>query len=195
MNKWKTLIIIAVIGATLFGIYQLLIHLYVLFPWAVPWVGNIIYPTPPKPNVKHTEINFTLTYEIGEEAKTLNDTIICQFDGFAIDAGRGKTRKWKYHFKNKQNNEVFVFDTKNPSFPKIVLENIDRYKIVLGVASAEYFLAEPDYKGAPELPSIQVYDTEIGYYKDPTQSKEFLDEYSFRVISWYCDPPITNTFK
>jgi len=75
------------------------------------------------------------------------------------------------------------------------LENIGIYKVVLSVGSAEYFLGEPEYKGIPEIPSIQVYDTSIGYYKDPTQSKEFLDGYNFKILDWYCDPPIEHNFK
>lgn len=181
-------------GIALSLIYQLLILLYIFFPWAFPWVGNFIHATPPKPQITYAEFKFKLTYELDGEIKIIEDTIICEFDGFNIDEGRGKTRRWKYCYENEQNNEIFVYE-KSPNFPKIVLENIDQYKIILGVSSAQYFLSEPEYTGTPELPSIQVYDTSIGYYKDPTQSKEFLNEHNFKVIDWYCDPPIENSFK
>ena len=78
---------------------------------------------------------------------------------------------------------------------KIVLENLDNFKIVLSVGSAEYFLGESEYKGEPELPTIQVYDTETGYYEEPKQRDEFLGKYRFQIDSWQCDEPIENIFK
>lgn len=157
--------------------------------------GALFLPSPPKPEIKSAEFNFTLEYEISGEVRTLSDTLVCEFDGFSVDQGRGKTRKWKKYYKNVQNNELFDYPSGNPKYYQILLQNIEPYKIVLATASAEYFLGEPEYKGTPEMPYIQVYDTSTGYYQDPVQSEEFLKEYSFKVINWYCAPPIENSFK
>ena len=140
-------------------------------PWTWIFLGIWFQPNPPKPDIKYGE-----------------------FDGFYVDEGRGKTRKWKYHFKNEQDHEIFVYD-RSPDFPKLVLENIDQYKIILGVATAEYFLAEPEYKWIPEMPYIDAYDTGVNQYLFQEEINELLDNHSFKVIDWYCDPPIENTFK
>lgn len=168
--------------------------------WFVFGGGILFFPSPPTPTIKSAEFNFTLKYEIGREVRTLSDTLVCEFDGFNIDEGRGKTRRWKKYYKNAQNNELFDYPAGNPKYYKpkhdeILLQNIEQYKIVLATASAEYFLGDPEYKGIPEMPYIQVFDTNLGYYKDPEQSELFLDEYGFKVIEWYCDPPIENTFN
>ena len=168
--------------------------------WFVFGGGMLFIPNPPTPAIKSAEFNFTLTYEIGGEVRTLSDTLVCEFDGFNIDEGRGKTRRWKKYYKNMQNNKLFDDSAGNPKhykpkYDKILLQNIEPYKIVLATASAEYFLGEPEYKRIPEMPYIQVFDTNTGYYKDSEQSELFLDEHGFKVIGWYCDSPIENTFN
>jgi hypothetical protein len=160
---------------------------------------------PLRPNIKYGEFSFELLYEIDGEKHTLNDTLVCEFDGFNIDEGRGITREWKEHFKNEQKNELYAFRVEQPNYYKkgypkpdynqIVLKNIGQYKIVFITHPAEYFLGEPDYKITEGEPFIQVYDTDIGYYKAPDQSNEFLEMHNFKIISWYCDEPIKNNFK
>lgn len=38
------------------------------------------------------------------------------------------------------------------------------------------------------------YDDERRYLSKEEQ-KEFFNEHDFKIISWYCDPPIENTFQ
>lgn len=179
-------------------------------PWIIIAVGLWLSPAPPKPEITYGEFDFKLVYEIDGEIQTIEDTIICELDGFNIDEGRGKTRRWKEEFENKQNNELYAWRVeqidnldfneyksgRKPDYNQIVLKNIDNYKVLLSVADAEYFLDEPENKRtSPIEPSIQVYDKNICYYKDPEQSEEFLEPHNFKVNSWECDEPIVNTFK
>ena len=163
-------------------------------PWIALYVGLQASPNPQKPEITYGEFSFRIEYEMNGRVRVVNDVMICQFDGYNVDEGRGKTRKWKYHYKNEQSNEILIIDS-SPGFSQIVLESMDQYKVTLGVANAEYFLSEPDYKGTPELPSIRVYDTNTGHYKDPTQRQEFLEEHDFKILIWYCDLPVENTFS
>lgn len=162
--------------------------------------GVLLLPNPAKPAIKSAEFNFTLRYEIDGETRILDDTLVCKFDGFSIDEGRGKTRKWKKYYKNPQNNELFSYNFGNskyykPKYYEIVLQNIGQYKVLLATASAEYFFQDPDYDADPNMPCISVFDTNTGYYMDDEQSKALLDEHGFKIIEWYCDPPAENTFK
>ena len=198
VRKKIFIVIIAIILLFVIGI------LIFISPWLILAVGLYLSPAPPKPEIKYGEFNFKLVYEISGEVRTIDDTIVCEFDGFNIDEGRGKTRRWKEHFKNEQNNELYAFRMEYPEEYKhskpekynIVLQNIDHYKVLLIMADAEYFMGEPENKQTGELePTIQVYDKSVGYFKDPIQSDEFLKEYNFKIISWYCDSPIENHFK
>jgi len=184
--------------------------LAIVGPWLMLGVGLLLLPAPPKPEIKYGEFDFKLVYEIDGEVHTIEDTIICEFDGFNIDEGRGKTRRWKEDFKNEQNNELYAWRVeqidnpdfneyksgRKPDYNQIVLKNIDSYKILLSVASAEYFLGEPEYqRTSPIEPGIGDYDKNTCYYIDPVDEKKLLDEHGFKIISWECDEPIENTFK
>lgn len=181
-------------GFIIIGIVILALFIIGLLFWFA-FSGGVVFSNPTKPAIKSSEFNFTLKYEIGGGVRNISDTLVCEFDGFNIDEGRGKTRKWKQYYKYVQNNELFNYSDRKTVYKQIILQNIEQYKIVLAIASAEYFMGDPDYKGTPKMPYIQVYDTSIGYYKDSKQSDLFLDENGFRIIEWYCDPPIKNTFK
>ena len=100
MKKWKIRLIIAFLSITLFGIYQLFIHLYVIIPWAVPWVGNVIIANPPKPEIKYGEFPISVTYEVNGEIIVIEDTVICEFDGVELRGGAGKYRTWKSRLKS-----------------------------------------------------------------------------------------------
>ena len=45
-----------------------------------------------KPKVKYAEFPFKLTYELSGEVRSIEDIIICEFDGFSIDEANGKHR-------------------------------------------------------------------------------------------------------
>ena len=148
--------------------------------------GTLFLPSPPKPEIKYAEFNFTLTCEIEGEVRELSDTLVCEFDGYSIDEGRGKTRKWKKYYKSE------------PKDDRILLHQIDdTLFITLGVGVARYFMSDPDFDyGVPENPYISVYDSATGYYLGGTQEeKELLEQCGFKIVSWHCDPPIKNTFK
>lgn len=199
MSVKRTILITVSIMLILF-----IVLLIFTFPWWLIAVGLYFSPAPPKPEITYGEFDFKLVYEINGEIRTVEDTIMCEFDGFNVDEGRGKTRRWKEKFKNEQGNKLYAFRAEDPAYykksksdyNKIVLENTGHYKIVLGVANAEYFLGEPENKQkSPIIPSIEVYDMRIGYYKDPREGNEFLKKYDFKVLSWKCDEPIQNTFQ
>ena len=194
--KWVKLV--SIVLAIIFLAGAMGLYVYVgtyIFPIAPHWVTQLP-PNPPRPKIRHGEFSFKLEYEINNERKVIEDSLICDFHGFKVDAAGGpKRRKWKEYYQNEQGNEIFTFRNEPSHYSKIVLKNIGIYKVVLSVGSAEYFLGEPEYRGVPELPSIQVFDTGTGYYKDPVQGREFLDGIDFKIISWYCDEPIQNNFK
>ena len=206
MNATKkiTIAVIAFILICVIGIF------IIASPWIILTVGLWLSPAPPKPEITYGEFDFKLVYEIDGEMRTIEDTVICEFDGFNIDEGRGKTRRWKENFKNVQGNELYAFRVeqidnpdfneyrhgRKPNYNKIVLKNIDDYKVLLSVADARYFLGEPENKMTyPIEPSLDVYDKNTCYYIGPEETEKLLEMHEFKIITWECDPPIKNTFK
>ncbi len=184
--------------------------LIIAFPWIMLGLGLLTSPAPPKPEITYGEFDFKLVFEIDGESRTIEDIIICEFDGFNIDEGRGKTRRWKEDFQNNQNNELYAWRVEqidNPDFNEyksgrkpdynyVVLKNIDNYKVLLSVADAEYFLGEPENKRTyPIEPRVSVYDKNTCYFIGPEETKDFLELHRFEIISWECAEPIENTFK
>ena len=203
MKKKIGLIIISVI------LVPITVFLAITSPWWLLAIGLHLSPAPPKPEIRCEEFDFKLVYEWEGEIRTVEDTVVCEFDGFNIDEGRGKTRRWKEYLKNEQGNELYAFRVermddpafagywrnRDPEYDQIVLQNVEHYKVVLSILSAEYFMGEPGWAQETDGPFVQVYDIDAGYYKDPEASDAFVEEYGFEVISWECDAPIVNTFK
>ena len=200
MKLTKFLIIIIVISI-LFSVFAVYVYVgtYIL-PIAPHWITQLP-PNPPKPKIKYGEFKFKLTYSVDGILKEVSDIIVCEFKGFEVMAiGDSKKRVWSENIKNYNLYELFYFrDDERKDDEKacsaICLENIGDYKIVLHLAEAEWFMGEPNYTHVPDMPQIQVYDTKIGYYLEPVQSDNFLNEHNFEVVDWFCDNAVENTFN
>ena len=60
------------------------------------------------------------------------------------------------------------------------------------------FMNDPDIHYVLDRDSyyISVYNSATGYYLGGTQEEiALLEGCGFKVLDWYCDPPIENTFK
>lgn len=186
-----------VILAFVFGVY-VCVGTYII-PIAPYWVTQLP-PNPPSPEIKYGEFEFELQYSFLEKTKKVSSIIMCQFDGFkVIAAGGPKKREWSENIKITKSIEPFDFKDedrreKDKKYSAICIENIDKYKIVLCMPKAEWFLGELDYNGSPDMPDIQVYDTETKYYLEPAQRDVLLNEYNFEIINWICDKPKSNEF-
>ena len=113
ITKKIIMVIVALILVCVIGI------LIIASPWIMLAVGLWLSPAPPKPEITYGEFDFKLVCEIDGEIQTIEDTIICEFDGFNIDEANGKTRRWKEEFKNEQGNELYAFRVEqidNPEF-------------------------------------------------------------------------------
>lgn len=51
-------------------------------------------PAPPLPEITYGEFPFRLEYELNEELHVIEDTLIVEFDGFGMNEGIGRYRRW-----------------------------------------------------------------------------------------------------
>lgn len=145
-------------------------------------------PNPPEPKIKKAEFNFELTFEVNGEIHTINDTLVCTFAGFQNSAFAFpvKTRNWEEHFKSMPENGRLV-----------IYQIDDTYSISLHThgRTVMYLMSDPGGEGYPPdtEPLIAVFNSKIDNYdKDKI---EILEKCGFKIIKWYCDPPIENSFK
>ncbi len=151
---------------------------------------------PPKPKITYAEFPFKLTYELNGKIRIIEDTIICEFDGFEWKGENGKYRNWKSYFKSGMDEILLLdlssFNEKN-EFGHTIL------KFFFDWGNAEYYMGDNIYGRGRKPQSFEWIDYQYqtsegkkggsGYKADKAWEK-----YKIRLISWECAPPIKNTF-
>lgn len=56
----------------------------------------LLTPNPPEPQITYGEFLFKLECEINGDKKTVEDTVMREYDGIGWNEGSGKYRKWKW---------------------------------------------------------------------------------------------------
>lgn len=177
------------------GIIILLVILYFVF--TVTGVFSVFMPNPPKPEITYGEFPFQLTYEIDGETKVIEDTIICEFDGFESRGTAGKYRVWKSYLKSG-NERITLLDLR----PLELINELDYTILELFFywGNAAYYMGDNLDSG---WKSAQSFD-EVNYLyktKDETiggsvyKADEAYEKYKIKLISWEIAPPIQNSFK
>lgn len=145
--------------------------------------------TVPRPEIREGRFNFSITYAIGDEVKTLSAVYVCEFDGtsWAIE-GCDYSRDWKDYVEG---------DYEGDTYSAIVGTTDDGGDIGLffGIYP-EYFMGDfTADRGAPE-PFVYVSypeneNGEMLYFGDP---KEVEELYGAKIISYEYDEPVENRF-
>ena len=192
MKAIKICFKIVAVGIVLFIAYQVLVYTYVLFPWAVPWVGNIIIANPGKPEVTYGEFPIKITYEVNGEVKVIEDTVICEFDGFELREGSGKYRKWKSSLKSGNSSLAFLPVEQDGltvevgifrGFPNYYMGDFEQSK-----EEYESSMADDRYRGY----FLWEKDGQTGY---PITEEEVWEKYKLKILDVQYSSPIENSFK
>ena len=136
----------------------------------------------PKPDIRESEFDFALTYEVDGETKKIEGTYVCEFEGVskALD---GIGRDWNGYIKD------------NDGFTDYEIKTTDKGVIMVGLdICPEFFMSDPDYyimsgKDKPE-PYL--------YIKSGEPSNEAFFDYTdddVKIISFEYDQPIENTYR
>ncbi len=214
MNNQKTriFIIICLVSFLLYMVYRILVFLYVIFPFGISWVGNIFLDNPMLPKTEYGEFPCRLVYEINGEQKVIEDTIVCEFDGYGQRSEAGQYRKWKTHMKN-QKEELSSKQTGNAdnNFVAITLLDLRNDDICdeLGRKVLELYF----YGGSGHYymnDTLGFHDREaqdfsdVGYSYNAVdgtighsafKADEAYERFKIKLISWEAAPPIQNEFK
>ena len=142
-----------------------------------------------RPKVKKGEFDFSITYELDGEVKTLSAVYVCEFDGtsWSLDGGYG--RDWKSWTEGDYEGD----DT----YSAIIGKTEDGGNIILffGIYP-EYFMNDPACdRGEPE-PSIYISypeneNGESGLVNIPEEVEALCGA---KIISYEYDSPIENSF-
>ncbi|USB32453.1 hypothetical protein [Paenibacillus sp. YPG26] len=125
----KKIMIIAT-GWVCFLVLALII--YVGWPWISLFAGIHSLPNPTRPSITYGEFPFQLEYELDGKRMIIEDILICEFDGFGTDEGRGKYRKWKQRLASGSKGE------NDSSFPNaIVISRDGRFTTESGIRAEQ----------------------------------------------------------
>ena len=172
------------------GVIVLLVVLCFMF--TVTGAFSIFMPNPPKPEIIYGEFPISVTYELNGETKVIEDTIICEFDGFESHGTAGKYRKWKSRLKS--GNEYITLIKGNDG-------NVT-FEIRLSYGSPNYYMGDLRYNSR-ETYKKMLFNKELNYtqWENDVQTgkilteDETLEKYKLKIIDVQYSLPIQNGFK
>lgn len=153
--------------------------------------GCSSFKKPPKPEITHGEFPFHLTYELDGQIFEVDDTLMCDFDGYGANAAKmGMFRIWKSSLANGDS--------------RITLYKDDEIEVYYS-PNINHWEAGAFYMGDTEIyDAINTTFPNACYKKDYNDKSEssyiisaedMWEKYKLRLISWEIAPPIENKFK
>ena len=96
----------------------IILSIFVLcIPWIILMIGGQFSSNPASPQITYSEFPICLEYEIEDRHFKVEDTLVCEFDGFGFDEGKGKFRKWKSYLKSGNTRiTLFYYITKSAPY-------------------------------------------------------------------------------
>ena len=117
----------------------------------------------PAPKIKEGRFDFTVTYELNGEVKTVEDTYVCKYKGVSMTLEGISYREWKGTFNGGLTDDSIK-----------ICDTADGGEIVLAfLIYPEYFMGEPDYKEfEPSYDLAVYYYDENGYIIDDSDDTQ-----------------------
>lgn len=177
------------------GIAIVLIALFFLF--IVSGAIFMFNSNPPAPKIQYGEFPFTLTYELDGEVKVIEDTVICEFDGFVNRGSAGKARRWKTTLKSGD-EQLTLLDLRP-------LEEINEFgqtmlELYFYYGTAAYYMGDesnPFARNAQDFNWVEYKYKTVGGTIGGSGYKadEAWEKYKIKLISWEPSEPIQNSFR
>jgi len=182
---------------SIIGAVALIIFLMPVIVYTLGWLGyglSLSFDRPPAPEIKYGEFPFKLTYEINGETKVIEDTIVCEFDGYEKNGG-GTRRVWKAHLKSG-NSEIVLLQVDELAQLYCIHESADYYMDDMqNWSSRESYKEFRDSSFNWRFLVLGQPRDEGGMEGEFVTSDEALTKYGVKIISWEPSEPIDNTFK
>jgi len=145
---------------------------------------------PDEPVIRHGEFPFCLTYEINGTIHEINDTLICDYDGFAADAATGIFRSWTSCLASGetritlfQDDEIEIFYSPNVNYRKAGAFYMGDHEIC---DSLHITFPEALYTNNFDRERLSAYYISVD---------ELWEKDGIKLLSWEIAPPIENTFQ
>lgn len=154
------------------------------------------------PQITQGEFPFVVEYEMGGETYLIEDTVVCEFDGYDLSALTiNKPRKWKKYLKSGKDSCLILSEKNKPSAIKERRHNEwARLRVFYG--APEYYMGDPTYKSlVHKYPGFIYYETytengekRYGWGTELTDD-ELKKYFKITVKRFEFSKPIKNKFK
>lgn len=144
-------------------------------------LGEFLFDRPGKPEVKHGEFPFELVYEYKGQQFTVNEAIVCDYEGISFALEGGNSRDWNCYITNNDDYGRYYLDEAN--YPTLYVQ------VPL---DAEYYMGSPDASVEFAAPYIFFIDESTGttYYE-----QDLMDVVGAKIISWELSSPLEGNIK
>ena len=144
-------------------------------------LGEMLFDVPGKPKVKHGEFPFQLEYVYNGEQVTVNETIVCDYEGVSFSLDGGNSRQWDcYVTNNDRYGRYYLNEEEYPTlYIQVPLE-------------ADYYMGDPDANPEFALPYIFFVDDSTGttYYE-----QDLTAVAGVKILSWEPSPRLEGNIK
>lgn len=186
MNK-SVKVVLKILGVLLAALIILIVIAYI--PWIIVLCAYFFGENPEKPEIVYGEFDYSLVYEFNGETKTINDTLVCEYDGISRSL-EGKSLKWNSYIKGTKDEDRYL-----------IFEN-DEYRLYIYLPTdARYYMDEPDYELYGFDNDIEPWlsyeyvnegpDTEYEIYS----IEDYEEKFGAKILSWEIEEPIENIYK
>ena len=174
--KKKILVGILLVVVLLFG-------LATAFLWYITGglLDDFLFDRPGKPKIKHGEFPFELVYEYNGQQFTVNETIVCDYEGISFSLEGGNSRDWNCYITNNDEFGRYYLDEAN--YPTLYVQ------VPL---NAEYYMGAPNANIEFATPYLFLIDDSTGttYYEE-----DLMDVVGAKIISWELSSPLEGNIK
>ena len=174
-------IALKILGILLAAIVVLTIIAHI--PWILVLCAYFFAENPVKPEIRYGEFDYSIVYELNGETKTINDTLVCEYDGISRSL-EGKSIQWKSYIKGTKDQDNYL-----------IFEN-DEYRLYICLpADARYYMDDPEFELAGLEPNQQPWFILENNALTSSSEDEEKALAAFEIIEWVIEEPIENIYE
>ena len=158
-------------------------------PWLFMAVASVFSPLPPKPPVDYAEFPFKLVYEINDEVKTIEDTLIIEHNGYTYHGTPQKRNSWRRSLKSGNSLDSLTL------FHEDYVPDGGSVTIRFELGSCEYYMgleeANVSYIAIGAKPGDII---ESRYrFTGAISEEELYEKYNIRIIDMELSSPLSSS--
>ena len=149
------------------------------------FIGIVLYSmfidVPAKPIENHGEFPFELVYEYKGKQITIEDTIVCDYEGYSWSLDGGNSRDWTCEFSKDDEYGQYYIDKEN--VPGLYIEVPE---------APDYYMGDKEFSEEETHPLIMYIDESTGTFY---QEKDKVDVVDIKIIEWKPSKPLEGNIK